>query len=599
MTASRETVVTVEDLHISFSGYPVVRGVGFHIDAGETLAVVGESGSGKTVTSLAMMRLLPERIAKTTGRIRIQDRDILALSEPEMQQVRGKTASMIFQEPMMSLNPILTAGFQVKEVLRHHMAMSNSQAEAEALRLLDRVRIPDPRRRLNEYPHTFSGGMRQRIMIAIALACQPKLLIADEPTTALDVTIQAQILDLLRELQRESGAAILFVTHDMGVVADIADRVLVMRDGRAIESNAVHEIFRNPQNEYTRILIGAVPKLGDMRGHAGPRKFGTVDAVPITNCEARPAAAGNPLLEVKDLVARFPIRGGLFSRTVGHVHAVENVSFTIGRGETLAFVGESGCGKSTTGRSILGLTEHRAGRIVFDGMDILADRKRSLPLLRRKAQMIFQDPLGSLDPRQKIGSVVAEPILCHRLASPAEARDRANFLLERVGLDPKMASRLPHEFSGGQRQRICIARALALEPKLVIADEAVSALDVSVKAQVVDLLLDLQEEFGLSYLFISHDMAIVERISHRIAVMYLGEIVEIGPRAAVIEGPRHPYTRKLLSAVPTPVPSRSRERKPLGVAEDLPSSVRPLGYEPRPQQYQEVGPGHFIQDPAA
>jgi peptide/nickel transport system ATP-binding protein len=592
--------LSVEGLAVAFraakSWRPVVEDVSFSIGAGETVAVVGESGSGKSVTALAIMRLLPEPGSLTKGRILLEGRDLLALSEPEMRHIRGNRIGMIFQEPMTSLNPVLTVGFQVKEALLYHRGLSDAAAEAEALRLFERVRIPDARRRFGQYPHTFSGGMRQRIMIAIALACQPRLLIADEPTTALDVTIQAEILELLAELRRETGTAVLFITHDMGVVAEIADSVVVMHQGKLVESGPVREIFAAPRRDYTRMLLAAVPKLGDMHGIDGPQKFAA--GTPI-RAEAPASATSEskdhaPLLTVENLVTRFRVAGGLFGRTVAHVHAVENVSFTLGSGETLALVGESGCGKSTTGRSIIRLVEPTSGAVRFEGEDILARDKAGLQAARRRIQMIFQDPFGSLDPRQTVGSAIAEPIRVHGLAGGSEVDDRVAHLLRRVGLAPDQASRFPHEFSGGQRQRLAIARALALSPRLVIADEAVSALDVSIKAQVLDLLIDLQEEFDLSYLFISHDMAAVERVSHRIAVMYLGEIVEIGPRAAIIEAPHHPYTQKLLAAVPIPDPSRRRTRRTAAAA-DLQSPLRPTAYVPPTRQWREVGPGHFVQ----
>jgi peptide/nickel transport system ATP-binding protein len=588
MTGTLEPVLSVEGLRIEFAGRSVVEDLSFTVDAGETVAVVGESGSGKSVTALSILRLLPST-ARMSGGIRLAGRDLLSLSETQMREVRGGQVSMIFQEPMTSLNPVLPVGFQVKEALRYHSRGSDKECEAEALRLFDRVRIPDAKRRFNQHPHTFSGGMRQRVMIAMALACRPKLLIADEPTTALDVTVQAQILDLLRDLQRETGTAVLFITHDMGVVAQISDRVLVMRHGRLVESGTAEGVFGAPQHAYTKMLLAAVPRLGDMAGSTGPRRFAEVAA-----SAKAPKPERKPILEVRDLVTRFPVKGGFFNRTVGNVHAVERVSFMVREGETLALVGESGCGKSTTGRSILRLVEPAAGSVRFDGEDILKLDKRALQAARRKIQMIFQDPFGSLDPRQTVGSAIAEPMLLHDIANKGQVRDKVAYLLHRVGLEPGHATRFPHEFSGGQRQRLCIARALALQPKLVIADEAVSALDVSIKAQVIDLLLDLQDEFNLAYLFISHDMAVVERVSHRVAVMYLGEIVEIGPRADVIGNPRHDYTRRLLAAVPVPDPRRrTLDRAPLG--EELRSPIRPLNHTPEARNFIEVTPGHFVQ----
>ncbi|MCW2242347.1 ABC transporter ATP-binding protein [Azospirillum canadense] len=572
-------VLDVRNLSVAIGTQRIISDVSFHINAGETLAVVGESGSGKSMTSMAIMGLLPKNLAQIGGSIRLGGTEIVGASERTLRGVRGRVASMIFQEPMMSLNPVLTAGTQIKEMLRQHKPLSDAEATEEGIRLFDRVRIPDARRRFHQYPHMFSGGMRQRIMIAIALACSPKLLIADEPTTALDVTIQAQILDLLNELQRETGTAILFVTHDMGVVATTADRVMVMRKGEAVETGTVREIFERPQAPYSKMLIEAVPRLGQRR----------------TSLPEPPAGGRDqPILSVRNLVTRFPIRGGAFRRAVGRVHAVERVSFDIAPGETLSFVGESGCGKSTTGRSVLFLNPPQEGEIVFNGRPVRGNNRAEVSHLRRSVQMIFQDPFSSLDPHQNVGEILAEPLLCHGLATRAEARKKAEGLLERVGLEASMVSRLPHEFSGGQRQRICIARALMLNPKLVIADEAVSALDVSVKSQVVDLMIDLQREFGLSYLFISHDIAVVERISHRVAVMYLGEIVEIGPREAVIGNPVHEYTQSLLQAVPHPVAAEDRRSRIARPARDLPSPIRPLDYVPPRRHYHEVGPGHFV-----
>lgn len=578
-TSSVSPVIQVRNLNVSFGEKQILNDVSFHINPGETLAVVGESGSGKSITSMAIMGLLPKGLARIQGSIVLEGTEIIGAEERVMRDIRGRVASMIFQEPMMSLNPVLSVGFQIKEMLRRHKRMSNAQATQEGIRLFERVRIPDAKRRFDNYPHMFSGGMRQRIMIAIALACSPKLLIADEPTTALDVTIQAQILDLLNELQTETGAAILFVTHDMGVVANMADRVMVMRQGQTIETGPLREIFERPQQPYSKMLIEAVPRLGQMKSTLPDPAYD----------EAEP-----PVLSVSNLVTRFPVHGGSFHRLQGRVHAVEGISFDIAAGETLSFVGESGCGKSTTGRSILHLNTPEQGDIRFNGSPVRPGNKNEIATLRRNVQIIFQDPFSSLDPRQTIGEILAEPMLCQRLGTRAEARERALYLLDRVGLDASMITRLPHEFSGGQRQRICIARALMLNPKLVIADEAVSALDVSVKAQVVDLMIGLQQEFGLSYLFISHDMAVVERISHRVAVMYLGEIVEIGPRKAVIDNPMHPYTQSLLKAVPSPMAGHDRHQRIALPAKDLPSPIRGLDYLPPKRTYRDCGGGHWV-----
>jgi peptide/nickel transport system ATP-binding protein len=551
------------------------------------------------------MRLLPQANSKAEGVIELDGRDILKLSERRMREVRGDIASMIFQEPMTCLNPVLTIGFQIAEALIFHRQLDRKAAEAETLRILERVRVPSARHRLHEYPHRFSGGMRQRVMIAMALACKPKLLIADEPTTALDVTVQAEILELIKLLQDEEGMAVVFITHDMGVVAEIADRVVVMWKGRKVEEGAAAQVLERPQHPYTQALLAAVPRLGSMRNEPTPKPFPeteAADAAPPRGFFSQAGEAGvaaltphPPILEVANLVTRFPVRSGLFGRVSARVHAVEDVSFSLQAGETLALVGESGCGKSTTGRSILRLVEPTGGRVLFEGQDVRALDPQGLRKMRQRMQMIFQDPFASLNPRKSVGDAIAEPIIVHGLAPRREARERVADLLRKVGLTADMADRYPHEFSGGQRQRVAIARALALAPKLIVADEAVSALDVSVKARVINLMMRLQAEMGLAFLFISHDIAVVERISHRIAVMFLGEIVEIGPRAAIIENPQHPYTKKLIAAVPALDPARRSVRR--GVSNDeAPSSLRPAGYAPQSRAYSEVAPGHLVQD---
>ncbi|MET4016276.1 ABC transporter ATP-binding protein [Bradyrhizobium sp. S3.2.12] len=596
-------VLSVAGLTTSFlrerQWIPVVRDVSFDIAAKETVAIVGESGSGKSVTALSIMRLIPKERGRVEGRVTLAGRDLLTLSEASMTDVRGNDVAMIFQEPMTSLNPVLTIGFQIAEALIQHRGLSRAAAEAETIRLLDRVRIPAAASRFHEHPHRFSGGMRQRVMIAMALACKPKLLIADEPTTALDVTIQAQILELLKELQQEEGMSILFITHDMGVVAEIADRTVVMYGGQAVETDATARIFAAPSHPYTSALLAAVPRLGSMGGRTRPMRFPIVDKVTGTSDEPTEtpetvSTAERPLLEVSNLTTRFPIRSGLFGKVSGRVHAVENISFTLRAGETLALVGESGCGKSTTGRSILKLTEPDSGTVLVDGQDVLAMNARTLRDFRKQMQIVFQDPFASLNPRMSVGTAIAAPLLANGLATASQARDKVADLLVRVGLTADMAARFPHEFSGGQRQRICIARALALGPKLIVADEAVSALDVSVKAQVVNLMLDLQASMGLAYLFISHDIAVVERMSHRVAVMYLGEIVETGPRAALFGNPQHPYTKKLMAAVPVPDPSRRGTKRETS-NDEIRSPVRAPDYQPPVRQYREVSPGHVVQ----
>ena len=595
-------ILTVSNLTTSFRveglWRPVVRNLSFDIKPKETLAVVGESGSGKSVTALSIMRLTPPQSSKIEGSIKLNGKELLTLPDADMRHIRGNEIAMIFQEPMTSLNPVLTIGFQIAEALILHRGLSRSEAEAETIRLLEKVRIPAAKSRFHEYPHRFSGGMRQRVMIAMALACKPKLLIADEPTTALDVTIQAQILELIKTLQDEEGMSVLFITHDMGVVAEIADRTVVMYNGDEIETGKTEDIFANPQKPYTKALLSAVPKLGSMEGRRRPMRFPVVDRntgesdVPVEVPDTVKAAE-RPVLEVAGLTTRFEIRSGLLSSVKGRVHAVENVSFSLMAGETLALVGESGCGKSTTGRSVMRLIEPLAGSVLLDGVDVLKLNQHDLREQRKRMQMIFQDPFASLNPRMNVGTAVAEPLLINNLATRNEARDKVADLLKRVGLQPEMANRFPHEFSGGQRQRICIARALAVEPRLIVADEAVSALDVSVKAQVVNLMLDLQSRMGLGYLFISHDMAVVERVSHRVAVMYLGEIVEIGPRESIFQNPQHPYTKRLLAAVPIADPARRLQKRPVS-NDEIKSPVRPADYVPPVRQYREVSPGHAV-----
>ncbi|WP_250477333.1 dipeptide ABC transporter ATP-binding protein [Caballeronia sp. INML1] len=613
-------VIDVRDLSVSFRSrsrtIEAVRNIAFSVDRGETLAIVGESGSGKSVTSLALMRLVEHgggRIVSGSIAFRRRNGQVLDLakaSSAAMRSVRGADIAMIFQEPMTSLNPVFTVGDQIAEAIALHQGKSRSEARAEALRLLDLVRIPESKRVFARYPHQLSGGMRQRVMIAMALSCKPALLIADEPTTALDVTIQAQILQLVRGLQDEMNMGVIFITHDMGVVAEVADRVLVMYRGEKVEEAPSDTLFHAPTHPYTKALLAAVPTLGAMHGTDRPAKFPILgvepaDIAPDDASALRPSEAVEketqpavdetirPILRVRDLVTRFPVKSGLFGRTTAAVHAVERVRFDLRPGETLALVGESGCGKSTTGRSLLRLVESQSGSIEFDGRDISKLEGHALQTLRRNIQFIFQDPFASLNPRLTVGFSVMEPLLVHRVASGKEAQARVDWLLEKVGLPPEAAQRYPHEFSGGQRQRIAIARALALNPKVVIADESVSALDVSVRAQIVNLMLDLQRELGVAYLFISHDMAVVERVSHRVAVMYLGQIVEIGPRAAVFEAPRHPYTRKLMSAVPVADPSR-RHAKRMLAADEIPSPIRKLGDEPTVAKLVAVGPDHYV-----
>ncbi|MFX1739884.1 dipeptide ABC transporter ATP-binding protein [Paraburkholderia kururiensis] len=608
-----ERVVQVEDLSVEFRGsertVEAVKHLSFHVDRGETLAIVGESGSGKSVTSLALMRLVEYGGGRITGgRLGFRRRggqtvDIAQCSGQQMRAMRGADLAMIFQEPMTSLNPVFPVGEQIAESIRLHQGLGVAEARAQALRMLDQVRIPDARNVLGRYPHQLSGGMRQRVMIAMALACKPALLIADEPTTALDVTVQAQILQLIRELQREMQMGVMFITHDMGVVAEVADRVLVMLRGEAVEAGASQQIFDTPSHVYTRALLAAVPRLGSMRGTDLPARFpllaGT-DVAPIQavspSARSAPDTAAQerePILSVRELTTRFDIRTGLLSRVTRRVHAVEKISFDLHRGETLSLVGESGCGKSTTGRSLLQLVKSQSGHILFDGQDISRLHGDALRELRRHIQFVFQDPLASLDPRLTVGYSIMEPMRIHRLYPAGEAEARMRYLLERVGLPADAAQRYPHEFSGGQRQRICIARALATNPKVVIADESVSALDVSIQAQIVNLLIDLQREMGMALLFISHDMAVVERISHRVAVMYLGQIVEIGSRRDIFENPQHPYTKRLMAAVPVADPERRHLERKLSSGE-IPSPIRDVGDEPVVVPLKQIDRDHYV-----
>jgi len=609
-------VVQVNDLTVRFKTpertVEAVRNVSFHVDRGETLAIVGESGSGKSVTSLALMRLVEYgggKIVNGDMFLRRRNGEVLDLAhapDSTLQRVRGADVAMIFQEPMTSLNPSFTAGNQIAEALQLHQGLDAAGARAETLRMLERVRIPEARAILDRYPHQLSGGMRQRVMIAMALSCKPQLLIADEPTTALDVTIQAQILQLIRQLQEEMDMGVIFITHDMGVVAEVADRVLVMYRGDKVEEGGSDEIFARPQHVYTRALLSAVPRLGAMHGTDEPAPFPLLKveeaahvADPAALVDAPVAAPSTvrrengPVLKVRDLTTSFDITGGILGRVQKRVHAVEKVSFDLYPGETLSLVGESGCGKTTTGRSLLQLVKSKSGTIEFDGKNIGALRGSAMQTLRQHIQFIFQDPFASLDPRMTVGYSIMEPLLIHGVARGKAAQDRVRWLMDKCGLLPEMIDRYPHEFSGGQRQRICIARALALNPKVVIADESVSALDVSIQAQIVNLLLDLQRELGVSFLFISHDMAVVERVSHRVAVMYLGQIVEIGPRRAIFENPQHPYTKKLMAAVPIADPQRRHRERSL-LVDEIPSPMRKLGDDPLVEPLVAVGDGHFV-----
>jgi len=632
-TGAAPALLSVEGLTLQFAtatGWlTVVDDVGFRVSVGETVGLVGESGSGKTVTSLGVMGLLPKRSARRpAGSVWFEGRDLTTLDEAGMRRVRGNEISMIFQEPMTSLNPGFSVGNQIAEAVRLHRGVSRKAAWDRAVEMLNLVGIPDAKRRAADFPHAFSGGMRQRAMIAMALACEPKLLIADEPTTALDVTIQAQVLDLMRSLQEQLGMAVLFVTHDLGVVADVCDRVVVMYAGQVVEDATVPALFSRPRHPYADALLASMPQLGASGEHLHvipgrvpnpgrmpegcrfhPRCEHAVDVcqsadVPLVptgddgrvRCHradelrlvgsrwveaqlaphGRPTVTGAaPLLELRGLTKSFPVRSGVLKRLVGQVRAVDGIDLTVHQGETVGLVGESGSGKSTVARLALRLIEPTAGTVWFDSQDITAMDQRELRRNRRGMQIVFQDPYSSLDPRATIGDTIGEPLAVHEGLRKGKREVRAAELLRQVGLAPQYLRRYPHEFSGGQRQRVAIARALALRPRLLICDEPVSSLDVSTQSQVINLLIDLQQQLGLAYLFIAHDLSVVRHMSDRIAVMYLGKIVELGPAEEVYRKPRHPYTEALLSAIPIPDPVHQRERRRIVLSGDIPSPLNP------------------------
>ena len=592
-----EDLVSINNLNIEArtraGTLKVVNDLSFTIKKSETLCVVGESGCGKSVTALSLMSLLPEGILKvSSGDILFDNTNLAQLSEAELEGIRGNEISMIFQEPMTSLNPLFTVGEQVSEVIRRHKNLNKEKAWVSAVELLDAVKIPNPDKRAFDYPFQLSGGQRQRVMIAIALACQPKILIADEPTTALDVTIQAEILALINMLKQETGTAVMFITHDMAVVAQMADRVVVMYQGKKVEEGTVHEIFNNPQHEYTKSLLSAVPKLGEMASKKYPEPMRLVGEKKTK--ALKPIVGTNePLLKVNNLVTRYPVKGGVFRRTVARVHAVEDVSFTIMKGKTLSLVGESGCGKSTVGRSLIRLVEPTSGDVNLDGQNILSLNPKDMREARSNIQMVFQDPFASLNPQMMLIDQVAEPLRNYGTVKREVLQEKIGDLFDRVKLPRSFMQRYPHELSGGQRQRIAIARALALNPKLIIADEAVSALDVSVQAQVLNLMMELQVDLGLSFLFISHDMAVVERVSHDVGVMYLGRLVEIGPRQAIFRNPQHPYTQDLLKAVPIADPDKRKSERDLNF-KPLPSPIHDLKHDPVPSEYKEVAKNHYV-----
>jgi peptide/nickel transport system ATP-binding protein len=633
-------LLEVEDLHVHFvttrGVVRAVEGISYGVRPGEVVALVGESGCGKSVSSLAIMRLLARPAGRiVAGRIVFQDRNLLDLTEDEMRQIRGRDIAMIFQEPMSSLNPVLTIGFQIMEPLLIHLGMSQDAARERAMDLLKMVGIPDPERRFDQYPHQFSGGMRQRVMIAIALSCNPRLIIADEPTTALDVTIQAQILKLMKDLSRELGIALVIITHNLGIVARYADRVNVMYAARMAEQGSAAHVFAKPLHPYTAGLLRSVPRLDQPRGRrletieglppnlldppAGcrfaprcPARWDACTAAPPPLAQVEPhrysaciraqemaqvGATGlglqsanpqptvmkaldktQPLLEVRELRTYFEVGTGL--KTLGgaraQVRAVDGLSFEVFRGETVGLVGESGCGKTTVGRTLLRLEEATSGEIVFSGTNVTHTRGEALQRYRRQIQVIFQDPYSSLNPRMTIGEIIAEPMLVYKLVPGRKAaRDKVVALLTQVGLFDYMAERYPHELSGGQRQRVGIARALAMEASFIVCDEPVSALDVSIQAQIINLLEELQQKLGLTYLFIAHDLAVVRHISDRVIVMYLGKVMEIADRDALYAQPQHPYTKALLDAVPIPDPALEAKRAYRVLRGEVPSPLNP------------------------
>jgi len=563
-----EPLLSIRDLTVEFQTQDdtvtAVNHVSFDIPKGKTVGLVGESGSGKSVTSLAIMGLIPSPPGRiTSGELLFKGEDLLKKSESEMRKIRGDRISMIFQEPMTSLNPVFRIGSQIAEVLMLHRGMSKKEAWQKAEDLLDQVGIPDPKKKIRAYPHELSGGQKQRVMIAMAIACEPELLICDEPTTALDVTIQKQVLDLMLDLQDKYHMGMLFITHDLGVIADLADDVVVMYRSNIVETGPVDTIFTNAKHPYTKGLIACRPLLegnprrlltvADYMDEAGNEKI-----VPPERFEpmVKEDKSGNPvLLEVNNLKTWFPVKGGFFGTTKDYIKAVDDVSFTVRKGETLGLVGESGCGKTTLGRTILRLQEATGGDVIYDGTNIMDLSGEELRKMRSRLQIIFQDPYSSLNPRMTIGDILTEPMTIHGIGENKKDRfARAQELMRKVDLKPEQLSRYPHEFSGGQRQRICIARALAVEPEFIICDESVSALDVSVQAQVLNLLLDLQEEMGLTYIFISHDLSVVNFISDRVGVMHQGKLLELDTAEEIYKHPKTDYTRKLLSAIPKGIP---------------------------------------------
>jgi peptide/nickel transport system ATP-binding protein len=634
-----DTLLKVNRLSTSFLAdrgrFCAVDDISFSVKKGQTVGLVGESGCGKSITSLSLLRMIEPPGKIETGEIWFDGRDLMTLDEPKMRRVRGNEMSMIFQEPMNSLNPVFTIGNQIGEVFRIHQDLSSAESKNKTIEMLKLVNIPSPEKRVNDYPHHLSGGMRQRVMIAMALACHPKLLIADEPTTALDVTVQAQILTLMGRLQEELGMSILFITHDLGVVAEICDFVLVMYAGKIIESGPVSEVFANASHPYTMGLLASAPRLGkrqsvlptvrgsipslwrlpkgcrfsnrcfyakdichtqepgleelsenssvacwfakELRANSSASKSQHLSSI-ATPKNIDEKKDNDEILRVQNLKKFYPVKSVIMGRTLANVRAVDDVSFSVRRGETLGLVGESGCGKSTLARTLLRFYEPTEGQVYFEGEDLASLSSEEMRKKRRNIQMIFQDPISSLNPRMKIGSILYEPFFVHSINNKEVITRTIQHLLEKVGLKEEALNLYPHEFSGGQRQRICIARALSLNPKFIVCDEPVSALDVSIRSQILNLLVALREEYKLTYLFISHDLAVIEHISDRIAVMYLGKIVELSLNEDLFSNPRHPYTRALMEAIPRTDSTEGGKRllkRSKVISGDVPSSLDP------------------------
>jgi oligopeptide/dipeptide ABC transporter ATP-binding protein len=591
-----EPVLDISNLAVTFDTpdgeVKAVKGISLSIAKGECLGIVGESGSGKSQTFLSAFGLTSQN-ARVTGSVKFEGRDVLGLKRNDLDAVRGRHVAFVFQDPLTALTPHMTVEAQMSEVLAHHFQVTGAAARERAIEWLERVRIPEAARRLRQYPHELSGGMRQRVMIAMAMMCEPELLIADEPTTALDATVQAQVLDLIDDLRRDTNAAVALITHDMGVIARMAQRVAVMRQGEVVETGPVDMIYNAPSADYTRMLLQAVPRIDGERAYA----------------LSEPSAEA-PLLKVDDVRVHFPIKveGGLFGKSK-LLRAVDGVSFQLKVGETLGVVGESGCGKSTLARAVVQLLPRTAGAVTFMGRNLLPSEREAIRKSRQDLQIVFQDPLASLDPRMTLGASIAEPLLAFAPELDRNGREaRVREMMRQVGLDPDLINRYPHELSGGQNQRVGVARAMILKPKLVVCDEAVSALDVSIQAQILALLTDLQRQYQTSFLFISHDLAVVREVSHNVLVLYLGRAVEYGPGEVILRDPRHPYTQALLAAAPTPDPHVARNKPRVRLVGDLPSpldsraSLRFLksriiddaeATQYRPQ-WLEVGPGHFV-----